>query len=74
MQEAGWKNVVDAVHAKNGKISLQLWHVGRISHNLLQENGAAPVSASALQAANSQCFVVQPDGTPANVRQPNHAH
>ncbi|MBK1889680.1 alkene reductase [Undibacterium sp. 14-3-2] len=66
-QEAGWKNVVDAVHAKNGKISLQLWHVGRISHNLLQENGAAPVSASALQAANSQCFVVQPDGTPANV-------
>lgn len=66
-QEAGWKKVVDAVHAKAGKISLQLWHVGRISHNLLQENGAAPVSASALQAANSQCFVVQPDGTPANV-------
>lgn len=67
-QEAGWKNVVDAVHAKGGKISLQLWHVGRISHNLLQENGAAPVSASALQAGNSQCFVVQPDGTPANIQ------
>jgi len=67
-QEAGWKNVVDTVHAKGGKIALQLWHVGRISHNLLQENGAAPVSASAIQAANSQCFVIQPDGTPANVQ------
>lgn len=66
-QEAGWKNVVDAVHGKGGKIALQIWHVGRISHNLLQENGAAPVAPSAIAAANSQCFVVQPDGTPANV-------
>ena len=66
-QEAGWKNVVDAVHGKGGRIAIQLWHVGRISHTLLQENGAAPVSASAITAANSQCFVVQEDGTPANV-------
>lgn len=67
-QEAGWKQVVDAVHAKNGRISLQLWHVGRISHNLLQENDTAPVSASAITAENSQCFVIQKDGTPANVQ------
>src|SRR5450830_1208854 len=60
-QQAGWKTVVDAVHAKGGKIALQLWHVGRISHNLLQENDAAPVSASAITAANSQCFVIQKD-------------
>ncbi|MFZ6813852.1 alkene reductase [Undibacterium sp. Rencai35W] len=66
-QEAGWKQVVDAVHDKGGRIALQLWHVGRISHSLLQENGAAPVAPSALIAANSQCFVVQKDGTPANV-------
>ncbi len=66
-QEAGWKQVTDAVHAKGGRIAIQLWHVGRISHSLLQENGAAPVAPSALIAANSQCFVVQPDGTPANV-------
>lgn len=66
-QEAGWKKVVDAVHAKGGHMALQLWHVGRISHSLLQENGAAPVSASALIAKNSQCFVVKPDGTAANV-------
>lgn len=65
-QEAGWQRVVQAVHAAGGKIVLQLWHVGRISHPLLQENGAAPVAPSAI-TANAQCFVVQPDGTPANV-------
>jgi len=31
-QVAGWKAVTDAVHAAGGKIALQLWHVGRISH------------------------------------------
>ncbi|MFX7740038.1 alkene reductase, partial [Acinetobacter baumannii] len=29
---AGWKKITDAVHAKGGRIFLQLWHVGRISH------------------------------------------
>ncbi len=67
-QEAGWKQVVDAVHAKGGRMSLQLWHVGRISHSLLQENGVAPVAPSALVAENSQCFVVQADGTPARIQ------
>ena len=66
-QEAGWTHVVKAVHAHYGHIALQLWHVGRISHSLLQENGAAPVAPSALIAKNSQCFVIQPDGTAANV-------
>ena len=31
-QVAGWRKVVDAVHAKGGVIFLQLWHVGRVSH------------------------------------------
>lgn len=66
-QEAGWKEVVQAVHAKGGRMALQLWHVGRISHSLLQENGAAPVAPSALIAQGAQCFVIQPDGTQANV-------
>ncbi|MEO6321715.1 MAG: alkene reductase, partial [Polaromonas sp.] len=66
-QESGWSHVVKAVHAHHGRIALQLWHVGRISHSLLQENGAAPVAPSALIAKNSQCFVIQPDGTAANV-------
>ena len=66
-QEAGWKKVVQAVHAQDGHIALQLWHVGRISHTLLQENGAAPVAPSALIAKNAQCFVIQPDGKAENV-------
>ena len=65
-QEAGWKKVVAAVHAKGGKISAQLWHVGRISHTLLQENGAAPVAPSALIAATTKCFPVNPDRTTAS--------
>jgi N-ethylmaleimide reductase len=47
-QVAGWKKVTDAVHAKDGKIFLQLWHVGRISHSSLQANGALPVAPSAI--------------------------
>ena len=46
----GWRLVTDAVHAKGGRIFLQLWHVGRISHVALQENGAAPVAPSAIRA------------------------
>ena len=38
-----WREVTDAVHAKNGKIFLQLWHVGRVSHVDLQEIGRAHV-------------------------------
>ncbi|HZX15826.1 MAG TPA: alkene reductase [Pseudomonas sp.] len=47
----GWRKVTDAVHAQGGKIFLQLWHVGRVSHVDLQANGAAPVGPSALRAA-----------------------
>ena len=66
-QEAGWKKVVQSVHAQYGHMALQLWHVGRISHSLLQENGAAPVAPSALIAEGAQCFVIQPDGKQENV-------
>lgn len=47
----GWRKVTDAVHAKGGRIFLQLWHVGRVSHVDLQANGAAPVAPSALRPA-----------------------
>jgi len=50
VQVAGWKKVTDAVHAKGGKIVLQLWHVGRISHPSLL-NGALPVAPSAIKPA-----------------------
>jgi N-ethylmaleimide reductase len=49
-QIAGWRKVTDAVHAKGGRIYIQLWHVGRISHVSLQPNGGAPVAPSAIPA------------------------
>ena len=49
-QIAGWKLVTRAVHDKGGRIVLQLWHVGRISHTSLQPNGQAPVAPSAIRA------------------------
>lgn len=55
-QIEGWRTVTDAVHAKGAKIFAQLWHVGRVSHVDLQENGAAPVAPSALRAS-TQVFV-----------------
>jgi N-ethylmaleimide reductase len=50
-QIAGWKGVTHAVHAAGGRIFLQLWHVGRISHPLLQPAGALPVAPTALAPA-----------------------
>jgi len=47
-QVAGWRLVTDAVHAKGGKIVLQLWHVGRTSHSSFH-GGKLPVSASAIR-------------------------
>jgi N-ethylmaleimide reductase len=55
-QIAGWRKVTDRVHARKGRIFLQLWHVGRISHTSLQPNGGAPVAPSAVRA-NTKTFV-----------------
>jgi N-ethylmaleimide reductase len=49
-QIEGWRRVTDAVHAKSGRIILQLWHVGRQSHTGLQPNGDSPVAPSAIPA------------------------
>ena len=49
-QVAGWRGVTEAVHARGGRIFLQLWHVGRVSHVDLQPAGGAPVAPSAIQA------------------------
>ena len=50
-QIAGWRSVTDAVHAAGGRIVLQLWHTGRISHASMRPDGSTPVSASAIAAA-----------------------
>ena len=54
-QIAAWRPVTDAVHAAGGRIVIQLWHVGRISHSSLLPEGAAPVS-STNQIANTQTY------------------
>jgi len=48
-QVAGWRRVTDAVHAEGGRIFLQLWHVGRISHPSLQAEGQLPIAPSAVR-------------------------
>ncbi len=48
-QVEGWKEVTSAAHNAGGKIFLQLWHVGRISHRSHQPNGALPVAPSAIK-------------------------
>lgn len=45
-QVAGWRQVTEAVHDADGRMVLQLWHVGRISHNTLLPDGEQPVSAT----------------------------
>src|ERR1700736_336090 len=65
-QVAGWRKVTDRVHARDGRIFIQLWHVGRISHVDLQQNNQAPVAPSALRA-KGKTFV---NGTFADVSEP----
>jgi N-ethylmaleimide reductase len=57
-QIAGWRGVTEAVHAARGKIVLQLWHVGRISHVSLQPNHEWPVSSTA-RRANTKTFTAK---------------
>ena len=54
-QVTGWRAVADAVHAKGGRIVVQLWHVGRISHSSLLPEGVQPVAPSAIRA-NAKTF------------------
>lgn len=58
-QIAGWKKVVEAVHAEGGKIFLQLWHVGRISHSSLLPNGVLPVAPSAIKPHEGQAMTYE---------------
>jgi len=57
-QVAGWKKVTKRVHDKGGKIFIQLWHVGRISHPDFH-NGELPLAPSAL---NANVTVYTPEG------------
>ncbi|MGY4477294.1 N-ethylmaleimide reductase [Bradyrhizobium sp. USDA 3364] len=65
-QVEGWRKVTDRVHECGGRIFIQIWHVGRISHTSLQPNGGAPVAPSAIRA-KGKTFV---NGTFADVSEP----
>lgn len=55
-QVQGWKKITEAVHAKGGKIVLQLWHVGRISDPIYLD-GQLPVAPSAIKPAGHVSLV-----------------
>src|SRR5215468_4123618 len=49
-QVEAWRKVTDRVHERGGKIFIQIWHVGRVSHTSLQAGGGKPVAPSAIRA------------------------
>ena len=53
-QVDGWKRVTSAVHDAGGRIFLQLWHMGRISHPSFQSGGGLPVAPSAIAPRSGQ--------------------
>jgi N-ethylmaleimide reductase len=65
-QQAGWRLVTDAVHARSGFIFLQLWHTGRVSHSSHQTVGGPPVGPSAI-AAQGTVMDAQWRSVPAEV-------
>lgn len=58
-QVNGWQGVTTAVHQAGGRILLQLWHVGRISHSLYLD-GEQPLAPSAI-AAQGHVSLVRPE-------------
>lgn len=66
-QTTAWKTIVDNVHAKGGKIVVQLWHTGLVAHESVQPDGKAPISASdvhvgvrtSLRDSNNQAIRVE---------------
>ncbi|MDM7948974.1 alkene reductase [Hydrogenophaga sp.] len=61
----GWKRVTKAVHDVGGRIVVQLWHVGRVSHTDLQPDFGKPVAPSAIRA-NTKTVLIK-DGVPTFV-------
>src|SRR5258705_3057084 len=60
-QIEGWRAVSKAVHEEGGRIFLQLWHVGRVSHPVFQPDGALPVAPSALPVPG-KTFIIDESG------------
>ena len=70
-QIVGWRHATEAVHQAGGRIFLQLWHMGRISHPSFQPNGGLPVAPSAIAPRTGQVLTergMQPYVTPRALR------
>jgi N-ethylmaleimide reductase len=65
-QVEGWRLVTDAVHQAGGRIFMQLWHVGRISHPALQPDNMLPVAPSAIKPSG-KAFIENENGEGALV-------
>jgi len=65
-QVEGWRKVTERVHERGGRIFIQIWHVGRISHTSLQTGGGKPVAPSAIRA-KGKTFV---NGTFTDISEP----
>ena len=59
-QVEGWSLVTRTVHEAGGRIFAQLWHVGRVSHRLLQPGGQLPVAPSAIAPRGVKVYVTDP--------------
>jgi N-ethylmaleimide reductase len=66
-QEAGWKQIAQAVHAAGSRFFVQIWHVGRISHSSLQPDGGAPEGPTSEHPAEASCFAYDAQGNPGSV-------
>lgn len=67
-QQRGWRLVTDEVHRRNGRIFLQLWHVGRMAHPSILPNGEAPWGVTEQRAENSDVFAHDEHGVLGYIR------
>jgi len=65
-QISGWRNVVQEVHKAGGKIFVQLWHVGRLTHPLVNPNNELPVGPSEIAAEGGK--IPTPEGVKGYVK------
>jgi N-ethylmaleimide reductase len=63
-QRDGWRSVTAAVHERGGRIFMQLWHVGRLSHQDLQPGGVLPVAPSAIRPSGDALTIDGPKPRP----------
>jgi 2,4-dienoyl-CoA reductase-like NADH-dependent reductase (Old Yellow Enzyme family) len=66
-QVEGWHRVTEAVHEAGGRVFMQIWHVGRISHHSLLPDNATPLGPTDHVDPSTVCFAYDDDGNPGNV-------